>query len=146
MRPQNLSAVRQNPTCKICTVFQPILPYNTAKTSTGQSCVTPKPVCGGPCGRPSAWMPPTVSQDATQSVWGPTLGSPGHPQSGKIKNMLNFTHSRVPKKDARQKTPNLPKSQKNLNFSHFVPRKKHNKKVEKPQTPPKCRKIEIPQK
>ena len=42
--------VRQNPTFQIVTVFQPILPYKTAKTSTGPSCATPKPVCGGPCG------------------------------------------------------------------------------------------------
>ena len=74
----------QNPTCKIFTVFQPNLPCKTAKTATGPSCATPKPVCGGPCGQPSAWMPPTVSQDTTQSLWDPTLGSPGHPGSGKI--------------------------------------------------------------
>ena len=59
-------------------------PYKTAKPPTGPSCATPKPVCGGPCGQPSAWMPPTVSQDTTQSLWDPTLGSPGHPGSGKI--------------------------------------------------------------
>ena len=77
--------VQQNPTCKVFTGFQPNSPYETAKTDTGPSCVTPKPVRGGPCRPPSAWMPPTVSQDATQSVWGPTMGSPGHPGSAKSK-------------------------------------------------------------
>ena len=76
--------VRQNPTCKIFTIFQPNLPYKTAKTPTGPSCATPKPVGGVPCGQPSAWMPPTVSQDTTQSLWDPTLRSPGHLGSGKI--------------------------------------------------------------
>ena len=76
--------VQQNPNCKIFTIFQPSLPCKTAKTATGPSCATPKPVCGGPCRQPSAWMPPTVSQDTTQSLWDPTLGSPGHPGSGKI--------------------------------------------------------------
>ena len=76
--------VRQNPSCKIFTVFQPNLPCKTAITATGPSCVTPKPVCGGPCGQPSAWMAPTVSQDTTQSLWDHTLGSPGHPGPGKI--------------------------------------------------------------
>ena len=51
---------------------------------TRPSCATPKPICGGPCVQPSAWMPPTVSQDTTQSLWDPTLGSPGHTGSGKI--------------------------------------------------------------
>ena len=74
----------QNPTCKIFTVFEPNLPCKTAKIATGPSCATPKPVCGGPCGQPSAWMRPTVSQDTTQSLWDPTVGSPGHPGSGKI--------------------------------------------------------------
>ena len=37
-----------------------------------------------PGGQPSAWMPPTVSQDTTQSLCDPTLGSPGHPGWGKI--------------------------------------------------------------
>ena len=76
--------VRQNPTCKIFTGFQPNLPHKAAKTSTGPSCATPKPVGGGPCGQPRAWMPPTMSQDTIQSLWDPTLGSPGHPGSGKI--------------------------------------------------------------
>ena len=49
------------------------------KPSTGPFCATPKPVRRGPCGQPSAWMPPTVSQDTTQSLWDPTLRSPGHP-------------------------------------------------------------------
>ena len=44
-------------------------PYKTVKTSTGPAC---------------AWMPSTESQDTTQSLWDPTLGSPGHPGSGKI--------------------------------------------------------------
>ena len=60
------------------------MPCKTATTATGPSCATPKPVGGGPCGQPSAWMRPTVSQDTTQSLWDPTLGSPGHPGSGKI--------------------------------------------------------------
>ena len=60
------------------------MPCKTAKTATQPSCATPKPVCGGPCGQPSAWMRPTVSQDTTQSLWDPTIGSPGHPRSGKI--------------------------------------------------------------
>ena len=75
--------VRQNPTCKIFAVFQPNLPCKTSKPPTGPSCANPKPVCGGPCRPPSAWMLPTVSQDAIQSLWDPTLGSPGHPGSGK---------------------------------------------------------------
>ena len=89
--------VWQNPTCKTFTVFQPNLPYKTAQPPTGPSCATPKPVCGGPCGQPSACMPPTVSQDATQ--WGPpgTLGPaksktprissiPGSPKKTQVEN------------------------------------------------------------
>ena len=76
--------VRQNPTCKIVTVFQPNLPCKTAKTSLGPSRATPNPVCRGPCRQPSAWVPPTVSQDTIQSLWDPAWGSPGHPVSGKI--------------------------------------------------------------
>ena len=71
----------QTPPLRVLGTYRP---YKTAKTSTGPSCATPKPVCGGPCGQPSAWMPPAVSQDTTQSLWDPTLGSPGHPGSGKI--------------------------------------------------------------
>ena len=113
---------RQNPTCKFFTVFQPNLPYKTAKTATGPSCAPPKPICGGPCGPPSAWMPPTVSQDATQSLWGPTMGSPGHPGSGKIKNILNFTHFGVPKKNTSQKACKYPKdAKKNQNFAKKRP-------------------------
>ena len=112
--------VRKNPTCKIFTVFQPNSPYKTAKTSTGPSCATPKPVCGGHCG-PSAWMPPTVSQDVTQSVWGPTMGSPGHPGSGKIEKTVNFTHSGVPEKNTSQKPPKRRKSQKNRNSAKKRP-------------------------
>ena len=83
------------------------LPCKTAKTATGPSCATPKPVCRGPCGPPSAWMPPTVSQDATQSVWGPTMGSPRHPGSGKIEKTANFTHFGVLKK-TQVKNPKNP--------------------------------------
>ena len=109
--------VRQNPTCKIFTVFQPNLPCKAAKTSTGPSCATPKPVCRGPCGQPSAWMPPTVSQDATQSVWGPTMGSPGHPGSGKIEKTANFTHCVVSEKKIQaEKPPKTPKMQKKSKF------------------------------
>ena len=79
--------VRQNPTCKFFTVFQPNLPCEAAKTSTGSSCATPKPVCRSPYGQPSACMPPTVSQDTIQSLWDPTMGSPGHPGSGKIQHV-----------------------------------------------------------
>ena len=79
------------------------MPCKTAKTSTGPSCATPKPVCRGPCGQPSARMPPTLSQAAIQSVWGPTMGSPGHPGSGKIEKTTNFTHSGVPDKNTCQK-------------------------------------------
>ena len=104
--------VRQNPTCKIFTIFQPNLPCKAAKTPTGPSCATPKPVCGGPCGQPSALMPPTLSQDTTQSLWGPTMGSPGHPGSGEIEKSANFTHFGVPKKNTSQKPPKRPKSQK----------------------------------
>ena len=59
-------------------------PNKTAKNSMGPPFATLKPVCGGPCGQPRAWMPPTMSQDTIQSLWDPTLGSPGHPGSGKI--------------------------------------------------------------
>ena len=88
--------VRQNPTCKIFTIFQPNLPCKTAKTATIPCCATPKPVCGGPCGRPSAWMPPIVSQDAAQSLWDPTMGSPGHPGSSKIEKKREFHPFRGP--------------------------------------------------
>ena len=108
--------VRQNPTCKIFTVFQPNLPYKTAKTSTGPSCATPKPVCRGPCGPPSAWMPPTVSQDTIQSVWDPNLGSPGYPGSSKIKNILNFTHFGFPEKNTSQNASQNPKNTKKSKF------------------------------
>ena len=82
--------VRQNPTCKIFTVFQPNLPCKAAKTPTGPSCATPKPVCGGPCGQPR--MPPSVSQDTIQSLSDHTLGSPGHPRSGKIQLVKFSVH------------------------------------------------------
>ena len=58
---------------------------------------------GGPCKQPSAWMPPTVSHDATQSLWGPTMGSPRHSGSGKIEKTTNYTHFGVPKKNTSQK-------------------------------------------
>ena len=62
------------------------------------SFATPKPVCGGPCGQPSAWMPPTVSQDTTQSLWDPTLGSPGHLGSGEIQpSSSQICHTKLPK-------------------------------------------------
>ena len=67
-------------------------PYKTAKTSTGPSCATQKPVCGGPCGQPSAWKTPTASQDTIQSLWDPTLGSPVHLGSGKIQ-LVKFSPS-----------------------------------------------------
>ena len=76
--------VQQNPTCKIFTVFKPNLPCKAAKTTMGPSCASPKPVCRRPCGQPSAWMPPTVSQHTTQSPWDPILRSTGHPGSDKI--------------------------------------------------------------
>ena len=98
--------VRQNPTCKNFTVFQPNLPCKTAKTPTGPSCATPKPVRWGPCGPPSAWMPPTVSQGATQSSWGPTMGSLGHPGSGEIKKTAKCG---VPVKNTSRKPPQNPK-------------------------------------
>ena len=112
--------VRQNPTCKIFTVFQPSLPCRPAETSMGPSCATPKAVCGGPCGQPSAWMPPTVSQDATQSVWGPTMGSPGHPGSSKIEKPAKFTDFGVPEKN-RRKPQKRRKSQKNRNSAKMRP-------------------------
>ena len=76
-----LQATRQN------------LPCKTAKTATGPSCAILKPVCGGLCGRPNAWMPPTVSQDTVQSLWDPTLGSPGHPGSVKTRIVKNSPFS-----------------------------------------------------
>ena len=72
--------VRQNPTCKSFTVFPPNMPCKAAKTATGPSCATPKPVGGGPCGQPSAWMRPTVFKTPHNHYgtlpWGPqgTLG------------------------------------------------------------------------
>ena len=78
--PQKRLSLQTPPRRGLCTNR----PYKTAKTSTGPSCATPKPVCGDHCGQPSAWMPPTVSQDTTQSLWDPTLGSQGHPGPGKI--------------------------------------------------------------
>ena len=70
-----------NPPLRVLGTYRP---DKTAETSTGPSCAAPKPVCRGPCGQPRAWMSPTVSQDTTQSLWGPTLGSPRHPESSKI--------------------------------------------------------------
>ena len=119
--------VRQNPTCRIFTVFQPNMPYKTAKTSTGPSCATPKPVCGGPCGPPSAWMPPTMSQNATHSVWGPTMGSPRHPGSSKIEKTANFTQFGSPKKIQVEKPPKTPKMQKHQNSAKMRPF--HQKKM-----------------
>ena len=60
--------------------------------------LAPKSACGGPCGPTSARMPPTVSQDTTGSVWDSTLGSLGHPGSGKIKKIAIFAHFRGPEK------------------------------------------------
>ena len=77
----------------------------------------PKTRLRGPCGPASAWMLPTVSQDTTQSVWGPTMGSPGHPGSGKIEKTVNFTHSGVPEKNTNQKAPkNAPKNARTWKF------------------------------
>ena len=98
--------IRQNPACKNFTIFQTNLPCKTAKTATGPSCATPKPVCRGPCGQPSAWMRPTVSQDTTQSLWDPTLGSPGHPGSGKIQR---FRFSPVSSQICLAKLPKPPR-------------------------------------
>jgi len=69
-------------------------PPNAPAGARGVFFATPKPVSGGPCGQPSAWMPPTVSQDTTQSLWDPTVGSPGHPGCGKIKKIAKFARFR----------------------------------------------------
>ena len=113
--------VPQSTICKTFTILQPNLPCKGAKAFTGPSCATPKPVCRGPCEQASAWMPPTVSQDATQSVWGPTLGSPGHPGSGKIKNILNSTHFGVPGKNTSREPQKRRKGQKNRNSAKMRP-------------------------
>ena len=52
---------------------------------------TPKTACGGPCGQTNALIPSTVSYDTIESVWDPTLGSLGHPRSGKIRKIPDFT-------------------------------------------------------
>ena len=59
-------------------------------------------------------MPPTVSQDTTELVWEPTLGSLGNPGSGKIKKIADFTHFRGPEKNTSARTQKSTKTQKKL--------------------------------
>ena len=47
---------------------------------------------------------------------GPYLGVPRAPGSGKIKNILNFTHFGVPKKNTSRKAPQNPKNAKKSKF------------------------------
>ena len=75
-----------------------ICPTKHARRRAQRFFATPKPACGGPCGQTRARMPPTVSQDTTGSVWDSTLGSLGHPGSGKIKKIAIFAHFRGPEK------------------------------------------------
>ena len=60
-----------------------ICPTKRARRRAQRFFATPKPACGGPCGQKSAGRPSILSQDTTQSLWDPTVGSPGHPGSGK---------------------------------------------------------------
>ena len=92
------------------------MPYQTRAPARTALFCGQKPVCGGPCGQPSAWMPPTVSQDTTQSLWDPTLGSLGHPGSGKIKKIANFARFGVPEKNTSQKAPKKAKNAKKSKF------------------------------
>ena len=65
----------------------------------------PKPACGGPCGQKSAGRPSIPSQDSTQSLWDPTVGSLGHPGSGKTQlGKISLFSSRIcPTKRAHQR-------------------------------------------
>ena len=93
-----------------------ICPTKRARRRARRFFATPKPVSGGPCGQPSAWMPPTVSQDTTQSLWDPTLGSLGHPGSGKTPKIANFTRFGAPKKTQVPGNAQTPKIAKKLKF------------------------------
>ena len=84
---------------KISPFSSQIHPTKRARRRAQLFLATPKPACGGPCGQTSTRMPPTVPQDTTQCVWDPTLGSLGHPGSGKIKKIADFTRFRGPKKN-----------------------------------------------
>ena len=61
-------------------------------------------------------MPPTVSQDTTQSVWGPTLGSPGTFGSGKIEKNREFHPLWGPRKKYKSKSPPNPQKCKKSKF------------------------------
>ena len=97
--------IRQNPTWKNFTVLQPNLPYSTHTPARTAVFGDPKTRLQGPCGQTNAWMPPTVPQDTTQSVWDPTLSSLGPPGSGKIKKIAQFTCFRGPDKETSARTP-----------------------------------------
>ena len=90
------------------------MPYQTRAPARAAFFCGPKPVCGGPCGQPSAWMPPTVSQDSTQSLWDPTLGSLGHPGSAKIKKNRKFRPFRGPRKKHKSKSPQKAQKRKKI--------------------------------
>ena len=74
------------------------------------------PACGGPCGQRNARMPPRVSQDTTESLWDPTLGSLRHPGDAKIKKNAKFDRSGVPEKTQVPRTPESPKNAKKTKF------------------------------
>ena len=58
-----------------------VLPH--ARSGAQRFFATPKPACRGPCVQKSAERPSIMSQDTTQSLWDPTVGSLGHPGSSK---------------------------------------------------------------
>ena len=87
-----------------------ICPTKRARRRAQCFFATPKPACGGPCGQTRARMPPTVTQDTTESVWDPTLGTLGHPGSGNIKKNGSFAHFRGPEKNTSASNPRRPEN------------------------------------
>ena len=76
--------VRQKQTLQISPFSSKICLSKLPKVLRDRLAGTPKLVYGGPCTEKSAGRPSILSQDTTRSLWDPTMGSPGHPGSGKI--------------------------------------------------------------
>ena len=75
--------VRQKQTLRISPFSSLICLTKLPKVLGDRLAGTPNLVYGGPCTQTSAGRPSILSQDTTQSLWDPTVGSPGHPGSGK---------------------------------------------------------------
>ena len=97
--------VRQKQTLRISPFSSKICLTKLPKVLRDRLPGNPKLVYGGPCTQKSAGRPCILSQDTTQSLWDPTVGSPGHPGSRKsqLGKISLFSSQICPIKRARRR-------------------------------------------